>query len=66
MPVLPIENSTFESDITVEYGDKIIGLVTCEYTQGSNSRQVLYAVLEKQYTNELQIGENVSQSATLK
>lgn len=61
-----IENSTFESDVTVEYGDKIIGLVTCEYTQGSNSRQVLYAVLEKQYTNELQIGENVSQGVTLK
>lgn len=61
-----IANSTFESDVNVEYGDKIIGIVTCEYTQGTNSRQVLYAVLNKQYINELQIGENVSQSATLK
>jgi len=48
------ESSTFTSDVDVEYGDKLIGFVTCEYTQGSNSRYVLFAKLEKQYTNELQ------------
>ena len=30
-------------------------LYTCEYTGGSDSRYALFGVLEKQYTNELQI-----------
>lgn len=56
--------STFESDVTPEYGDKIVGLVTCEYTQGSNSRYILFGILEKQYTNELQI-ENAEEEKGL-
>ena len=50
------ENSTFTSDVEVNYGDKIIGLVTCEYSAGlaSNYRYGLFATVEKQYTNELQ------------
>lgn len=51
------ENSTFQSEVELEYGDKIIGFVTCEYTGGKNSRYILFAKLEKQYTNELQITE---------
>ncbi len=52
------ENSTFESDIEVNYGDKIMILNTCEYTGGNNSKYLLYGVVEKEYTNELQIGTN--------
>lgn len=61
------ENSSFESDVEVNYGDKIIGLVTCEYSAGldSNYRYGLFATVEKQYVNELQMessidNENVS------
>lgn len=54
--------STFQSDIIPEYGDKIVALVTCEYTQGSNSRYMLFGILNKQYTNQNQISENVEQS----
>lgn len=52
------ENSTFESDVEVTYGDKIMILNTCEYTGGNNSKYLLYGIVEKQYTNELQIGTN--------
>lgn len=41
------ENSTFDSDVEVEYGDKVITLVTCSY-ETNNSRYVLYAKLDKQ------------------
>lgn len=51
-------DSTFESDFEVKFGDKIMILVTCEYTGGTNSRYALYGVMEKQYTNELQISNN--------
>lgn len=61
------ENSSFMSDMEVNYGDKIVGLVTCEYSAGIDSdyRYALFGVLEKQYINELQIEstmdiENVS------
>ena len=54
------DNSTFTSEVDVNYGDKIIGLITCEYTGGPNSRYVLYGVLEKQYIDELQISNNVA------
>lgn len=54
-----IENSTFTSDVEVEFGDKIIGLQTCEYTAGDNSRYILYGIIEKQYVNEEQMGNNV-------
>lgn len=60
-----IENSSFTSDVNIEYGDKIIGFVTCEYTQGQNSRYVLFAKLEKQYTNELQKSESTDKSLSL-
>lgn len=53
------ENSTFTSDVEVEFGDKIIGLQTCEYTAGKNSRYILYGIIEKQYINEEQIENNV-------
>lgn len=52
------ENSTFQTDVEVNYGDKIIVLVTCEYTAGTNSRYYLYGVLDKQYTNEEQMIES--------
>ncbi|MCH5166686.1 MAG: class B sortase [Erysipelotrichales bacterium] len=57
-------NSTFTSDVDLEFGDKIIGLVTCEYTAGTNSRYVLYGVLDKQYIKEEQIGKQRCLSAT--
>lgn len=53
-----INNSTFQSDVEVNYGDKIVVLNTCEYTAGNNSKYQLYGVVEKQYTNELQISNN--------
>lgn len=55
------ENSSFTSDVEVNYGDKIIGLVTCEYSAGLNSdyRYGLFGVLEKQYTNELQMESSI-------
>lgn len=40
-------NSTFTSDVSVDYGDKVISLVTCSYEQ-TNYRYVLYAKLNKQ------------------
>lgn len=48
-----ISNSTFDSDVDVEYGDKIIALVTCSY-ETNNSRYVLYARINKQIINENQ------------
>ena len=44
-------NSTFESDINPEYGDKLFVAITCNYTTG-NSRYALYGRLVRQYTNE--------------
>ena len=46
-------NSTFESDVEVEYGDKVVALVTCTY-ETDNSRYVLYGVINKQIINENQ------------
>lgn len=50
------ENSYFESDVDIQYKDKIAALVTCSYENGINGnlRYVLFAKLTKQYTNELQ------------
>lgn len=42
-------NSTFESDVNVQYGDKVLALITCSY-ETNNSRYVLYAKLTKQLT----------------
>lgn len=55
------EASSFESDVEVSYGDKIIGLVTCEYSAGLNSnyRYGLFGILEKQYINEQQIENSI-------
>lgn len=58
--------STFQSDVEVNYGDKIMVLFTCEYTGGPNSRYALFGVIEKQYTNELQYGNNDEISRRLK
>lgn len=58
-----VASSTFDSDIEVEYGDKIVALVTCSY-EFDNARYVLYARLNKQYINEMQI-ENNLESSTL-
>lgn len=52
------EKSTFTSDVEVNYGDKIMVLFTCEYTGGADSRYALFGVIDKQYTNELQISNN--------
>ena len=46
-------NSTFDSDVELEYGDKVIALVTCSY-ETNNSRYVLYGVMNKQIINENQ------------
>ena len=46
-------NSTFDSDVEIEYGDKVIALVTCSY-ETNNSRYVLYGKLGKQIINESQ------------
>ena len=53
--------STFDSDVEVEYGDKIVALVTCSY-EFDNARYVLYARLNKQYINEMQIENNLGSS----
>lgn len=55
------EVSSFVSDVEVNYGDKIIGLVTCEYSAGidSNYRYCLFGILEKQYVNELQKEDSI-------
>lgn len=58
--------STFESDLEVNFGDKIMILVTCEYTGGTNSRYALFGVMEKEYTNELQISNNDEQIRRLR
>lgn len=58
-----IRNSTFDSDVDVEYGDKIIALVTCSY-ETDNSRYVLYARINKQIINENQ-RELVTENKTL-
>lgn len=57
------ENSTFKSDVDVDYGDKLMIMYTCEYTGGNNSKYILYGIVEKQYTNELQISNNDEQVA---
>lgn len=54
------ENSTFTSDVEVKYGDKIVGLITCEYTGGINSRYGLFATAERQYVDELQREESMN------
>lgn len=51
------ENSTFESQVPIEYGDKVIALVTCSY-ETNDSRYVLYAKLEKQLINTIEYGDN--------
>lgn len=43
-----IKNSTFTSDIEVEYGDRIIYFSTCTY-EFSNARYILYGKLSEQY-----------------
>ena len=50
------ENSTFESQVPIEYGDKVIALVTCSY-ETNDSRYVLYAKLEKQLINTIEYGD---------
>lgn len=40
-------SSTFNSDVEIEFGDKILAMVTCSYEQ-QNYRYVLYAKLNKQ------------------
>lgn len=48
------ENSLISSDLSVEYGDKIVGLVTCSYENGLNGdlRFIVFARLSKQYIEE--------------
>lgn len=58
-------NSRFTSDVELEFGDKVVALVTCTY-ETDNSRFVLYAKLGKQYTYEAQIEEtNANESYAL-
>lgn len=59
------ENSSFTSDTEVNYGDKIIGLVTCEYTAGPDSRYGLFATVEKQYIDKLQIENSIDNSENI-
>lgn len=53
------DNSRFTSDVEVEFGDKVVALVTCSY-ETDNSRFVLYGRLGKQYTNEMQIEDDTN------
>ena len=50
---LGIKNFRNYSDVEIEYGDKVIALVTCSY-ETNNSRYVLYGKLGKQIINESQ------------
>ena len=53
------DNSRFQSELEIEFGDKIIALTTCSY-ETNNSRFVLYGKLSKQYTYESQIEQSAS------
>jgi sortase B len=57
-------NSMISTDVDVEYGDKIVALVTCSYENGINGnlRFVVFARLSKQYTNPLQIEESANKT----
>ena len=48
------ENAKIKTDVELEYGDKIVNLVTCSYEK-DNYRFVLTCKAVKQYTNENQI-----------
>lgn len=52
------ENSLISSDVSVEYGDKIVALVTCTYENGMNGdlRFIVFARLSKQYIEEREVG----------
>lgn len=58
------ENSTFDTNVEIEYGDKILALVTCSY-ETNNSRYVLYAKLSRQYTNYEEINESNNYTRSL-
>lgn len=58
------ENSTFDTNVELEYGDKILALVTCSY-ETNNSRYVLYARLSRQYTNYEEINESNNYTRSL-
>lgn len=49
-----ISNSTFQSDCTVEFGDKIVVLHTCSY-EYSGASYLLYGRLTKQLVNEQEV-----------
>ena len=49
-----ISDSTFTSDCEIQYGDKIVALVTCSY-EFPNARYVLYGRLTRQLTNEQEV-----------
>lgn len=49
-----ISKSDFESNVNVEFGDKIVALITCTY-EIKEGRYVVFAKLSKQYINEMQI-----------
>lgn len=47
-------NSLFESDVDIQYGDKIIALSTCSY-ETDNARFLLFGRLSKQLQNETSV-----------
>ena len=48
------ENSLIKTDVSLEYGDKIVNVVTCSYG-ADNERLVVVCKAVKQYTNEDEI-----------
>ena len=50
------ENALVKSDVDLQYGDKIVNLVTCSYESGYDSPKfVVVCKAVKQYTDENQI-----------
>lgn len=47
-------NSLIETNVDVNYGDKLIALVVCSYENNQDLRFVVFAKATKQYTNEIQ------------
>ena len=50
--------SLIESDETIDFDSKYLALVTCSY-ETTNSRCIVFLKLEKEYTKENQLGNNV-------
>ena len=59
-----LDNSSFRTDVTPEPGDKIGYLITCTYEQ-NNLRYAVWYRAVKQYTNEIDIQNDVEDNKSL-